>query len=284
MIRISLILVAALVFVGCQGSGLCGPDLMGTYAAAPAQDDSVWMANSPDIRLTRKVYEKNLDWCSFGCDWFTPYQPVNASVNDTYYTPSFLGTDAFMSRNVTLMGVLNDRGDDWLNASSEFAFSRRLGISGTLPMNLTDGEVPFGRLGGRALLLDMDGFLASTNLDVDFTKNRVDWTPTLNMWYDLANVGLDHTAAFTTVGGRFLEDRDDQFLWTGGLSHSFGLGETGRWEGILEGGYANEEWLLSLGTQKDLDFLHPNLSARAAVQHNFDTDNWGVLVGLRFDF
>ena len=60
MIRISLILVAAMVFAGCQGVGLCdGP--FSAYAAAPAQDDSVWMANAPDIRLTRKVYEKNLE-------------------------------------------------------------------------------------------------------------------------------------------------------------------------------------------------------------------------------
>lgn len=284
MIRITVILVAAMAFAGCQGAGLCNQGLFGAYAAPVAQDDSVWMANSPDIRLTRKVYDKNLDWCSLGEDWLTPYQPVTASENDTYYMPSFLGTDAFMSRSVTLMTSINESEDDWLTASSDFALTRRLGFSAALPINLTDEDVPFGRVGGRALLLDTQGFLLSTNLSVDFSSTRVDWTPTLNGWYDLAGVGLDHTAAFTTIGGRFLEDRDDQFLWTGGLSHSFGLGETGRWEGILETGYVNEDWILSFGVQKDLEFLHPDLSARAAIQRNFDTDNWSVLFGMSWDF
>lgn len=284
MIRISLILVAAMALVGCQGSPLCGNGPFGSYAAAPAQDDTVWMANSPNIRLTREVYEKNLNWCSLGCDWLAPYQPVHSSAKDTYYTHSFLGTDAFMNRRVDLIASLTESSDDWLTASSEFALTRRLGISAALPINLTEKEVPFGSVGGRALLFDSDGMLISVNLGVDFSNSIVDWTPTTNLWYDLANVGLQHTAAFTTVGGQFLEGRDDQFMWTGGVSHSFGLGETGRWEGILEGGRTYGDWMMSLGAEKDLDFLHPNLAAMAAIQRDFNTDNWSVLFGLHFDF
>ena len=278
---IRVFLIAALAMV-VGGFGLCPDPLTAAYAA-PSSAPSLWDVVAPtSIQLSDEAYTKQLALCDFGCDWFAPYQPVYHTQGGTEMVRGFLGTPAFLSRSLILEADIGTEGgsNDWMSLTGEFAFTRRLQLNATLPMNLGDGEIPFGSVGGRALLFDTGDLLVSTDLDITFNSSTVDVTPTINAWYDIG----EYFAVQTTIGGRFLEDYEDQFLWVGGVSRSFALGTTGRWDAILEGGYMDNNWVTSLGVVKPLEFLTPDLDVRTGVIWDWDDETLTVNIGLNYRF
>lgn len=290
MRKIILVLVAAAFFAGCQGAPLCGPQLpdpFSAYAEAPQTPDPWLLERAPSIQLTRRVYDKDLTFCNLGEDWFASYQPVLESERGTEYVTGFLTEPAFLSRRLTYESdIASGNRDSWMYTSLDFALTRRLQVSGTMPLNLDDDDddVPFGRVGGRALLCDVRGFLASANVDIDFNSRATNVTPTISVWYDLANVGFDYWALNGTAGIQMRDDRGDLFTATAGLSHSFAVGTTGRWDAILEAGVKNDDWMASLGFVKPLDFISPDIDLRGALIRNLDDGYWTVNVGFAWNF
>ena len=281
------VIVAALATAGCQ-SRLCGESPFSAYAAPPAGPDPWMMAASPSIQLSSDVYSTPLTVCNFGRDWLAPYQPVYHSPAGTEMVRGFLTEPAFLTRSAIIDTKIDTGGDrdTIMDVGAEFAVTRRLQVNGTLPLNLseTDDVINYGSLGARTLLYDADGLIVSTNFDFDFDSRMVDFTPTANAWYDLANVGVPHWAVQTSIGAQILDGRDDQFLWTGGVSTSWAIGTTGRWDTILEAGYKDGDWQGSFGIVKPLDFISHDLDLRSGIIHDFDNGSWTVDVGFVFRF
>lgn len=285
MLKISTLIIALTLLVGCQSS--LGIQVPSECAVPQAAVPDQWQMTAPPTIQLGNVYDKQLDLCSMGSDWFVPYQPVYHTANGTEMVRGFLNEPAFLSRNFMVESEISTSdGTDWLNADIEFALSRRFQVNGRVPLNLDESDIPYWVVGGRALLFDVNNLIVSTNIDFEFNSDTFSWVPTLNAWYDLGNHGLKYWALQTSVGGEFVEDDFDngEFLWTGGLSTSFAAGTTGRWDGIVEGGYKDGYWQGSLGLIKPLDFLTHDLDFRSAVVYNFDLDITNLIVGLNWRF
>jgi len=233
-----------------------------------------------DKRLTRSA----LALTNFDAEWLGEFQSIRATSNGTPLVRGFLNTPAFLDRAAVTEFRVGD-GDDKFQTDVEWAFTRRLQLNASLPVNLTDGYAETFNIGSRALLFDdnigiggsSNNLIVSLNTDFGIYNSGLENTTSINGWYDIG----DSWSAQTNIGYQWLE-RDgfsNGMLWTAGLGKSLELGNTGRWDFVTEAGYLKNDWQWSIGAVKALP-QNNDITLRAAVVRNFDKGDWNLLVGI----
>jgi hypothetical protein len=181
-----------------------------------------------------------LSSAAMATDFLTPFEHIHASKNGTPYVHSFGIEPAFTGRDLFIDHTFID-GDGFTEHETEveleWAFTKRLGMILEVPYIYEDEEgvgsaKGFGDLAivPRALLIEQDRFLLTTQLEVVFPTGSSSFggdtaiAPGIAMWNDLGNNFTLNSQAFIEHGF----DADETELGIGlGLVKSFGENHAG---------------------------------------------------------